>query len=94
MVSRGAGYYFFKVARAIRYRITKLFRIIMQCNTASKRRKVVNAFKKYPSLSLTLNSFHRLAIVLGALLKISYLVSLQECSLHLLQNRRARANCL
>ena len=54
----------------------------------------VNASKKYLSLSLTLNSFYRLEIVLGALLKIIYLVSLQERSLHFLQNRRARANCL
>ena len=60
----------------------------------SKRCKVVNAFKKYLSLSLTLKSFYRLEIVLGALLKIIYLVSLQECSLHLLQNRRARDNSL
>ena len=84
----------FKVARAIRYRITKLFRIIMQCHIASKRCKVVNGFKKYLSLSLTLKSFYRLVIVLSAFLKIIYLVSLQECSLHLLQNRRPRANCL
>ena len=69
----------------------------MQCGArdiASKRCEVVNASKKYLSLSLTLNSFYRLEIVLGALLKIIYLVSLQERSLHFLQNRRARANCL